>query len=327
MRDLMIGKDVTYGLSTASGSIAGSWASHLLTEGAISVQDYAGTHIAYNISAAITSPYITIMLKTPNGVKTSFPIWKDGFSYSKQVYVAPVAAIKVLGNDDTRGSLNLPSSLVVGTTVGVGIVDLSKSMEDTRRYKEYSFTVLSGDLLTGLTTRNIIQKLIVIINADPNRVVNAVIVDDATDATGITFTAITAGNDFNIYNIEGVLQSADVVSYKMLNNTYTASITTPEVANVTGSGTAAQILKEWNATKSRDGNQGYMKFGDLLYSDTTNYSSTATYTTYRLTTKPPNTDEISVQNNPAMDLIIAVPSGATGGQKVIAALDTILSYL
>lgn len=324
MRDLIIGKDVAYALSTGGGTIAGSWAIDLLTDGSIAVVDDAGTLIAYNAST-VTAPYINFLTKTTYNTKVSIPIYNAGFttgSFSKAVYVAPVKGKKFLGNDDVNGYLlNLPSTLPVGTTVGVGIVDYSKPFEDTRRYKEYTFSAVSGDLLTGITAKNIIVKLVAQMNADANCPIVATLVDDSTNATGIQFEAKTAGVDFGIYNMDGALKDADIVEYELVNGVKTAASTTATLS-VEGQGTYGELLDLLKATKSRDGDNSYLVMGDLLYSGGNQLVAAGQYVVYTITTIVPNTDVISPASSQPVTIMVVTTNSAT-----VTAIDNALAKL
>jgi hypothetical protein len=320
MNDLFIGKNVAYA-TDGSSAIAGVWALDTMSDGAIVIVSNVGALVAHNASNLNGIPFVQLYTKTATGaVKSSFPLIKGKTKYSKQVYVAPVAAVKYVGNDGVNAySLNLPSSLSVGQVVGIGIVDLTKAHEDSGRYFNYNFTVLSGDLLTGTTSKNIIVKLAALINADPNRIVNAVVIDDGSNATGLRLTAVTAGNDFQMYHIDGILKDADLVSRLYVNGIYDAGSTTA-VLNVKGIGTYAQIVEEYGKTASRDGNQQYLVNQDLLWSGSSQLVAGTTYTTYVFTTEVPNTDHLNQSAKAPLELVVAVPSGASA---VIAALDNL----
>jgi len=310
MRDLIIGKNVAYALSTATGVIAGSWASDLLTDGAIAIVDDTGTIVAHDAANLTGIPYVNLLTKSGTLSKTSFPLYAGKTKYSKQAYVAPVAKVMALGSEEAsaagNNSLNLPATLSVGDVIGIGVVNLSLPVENTSRYKEYTVTAVSGDLLTGNGSSNIITKLVAKINADANRIVEAVAHEDGSDNNdGIKFTSKTAGQVFGLYHVDGILKDADI------------SI----ITDVTlGSGTVADILALHKATKSRDGDNSYRTDNDIMFSGASQIVAGTTYTTYVFTTEVPNTDAISQSNKPPMELVIAVPSGSSA---VIAAIDNL----
>jgi len=263
-----------------AGGSAGVWDSNKLTVGAIALYDGSGALVASGASS-ITGP-TTISVMNPDGIKNSVPL-KD-VSVSKQAYVAPVKAIKFLGADKTSGSsytLNLPSSLSPGDIVAIGIRDRTKGFEDTSAVKTYSFTVVTGDLLTGTSAKNIIVKLAAAISADLNAVVTPTVIDDSTDAIGLKLEAKVAGNDFDIVKEDGVLKDSDIVEYHVVNRIYDASSTVAK-ANNPGSGTSAQVARAEYESVVRDGDTHSPVMGDMLYTARNNVVSGATYTGYTL---------------------------------------------
>lgn len=310
MRDIIIGKDIAYALSTAGGVIAGSWAADLLTDGGIAIVNNAGTIVAHNAANLNGIPYVNILTKSGTHNKTSFPLQVGKTKYSKRAYVAPVAKVMALGSEAAAAAgnkaLNLPATLSVGDVIGIGVVNLSLPVENTSRYKEYTITAVAGDLLTGVGANNIITKLTAKINADANRIVQAVAHNDgAGNNDGIKLTSKTAGQVFGMYHVDGILKDADI------------SI----ITDVTlGSGTVADIIELHQATKSRDGNNSYRTDNDIMFTGANQIVAGTTYTTYVFTTEVPNTDVISQSNKPPMELVIAVPSGSAA---VIAAIDNL----
>ncbi len=314
MDDLIIGKSVAYAAKDGGGTIAGLWELQELTNGGIAIVDSNGTIIAANASS-ITSKYVTIVTTGGTAAKTSFPIYKDGFVYSKQAYVAPVAGIKFLGSEEPaasgKNSHNLPASLAVGSVVGVGVVNLGLPTEDQLRYRFYEYTVVSGDVMTGKATSNVIVKLIAKINADVNRCVTALAHEDGSNnVDGIKFTALTAGVDFELFHLGDVLKDADI---------------TNGTASNPGQGTVAQITELAKANAYKDGDHLYMQYQQLLFTEPSQIVAGTTFTTYVLTTKVPNTDVISKSNKPSLQLIIAVPSGQTGAGEIVTVLDALLA--
>ena len=316
MEDLIIGKRVAYAAKDGGGTIAGSWELTSLTDGGIALLDKDGTIIAANASS-ITSESVTIVTTTTNGTKVSIPIYKSGFKYSKQAYVAPVAATKFLGSEAAAAagtySLNLPSSLKVGDQVAFGIINKFYPTEDKRRYRYYEHTVVSGDLLTGKTSRNIIAILIAQVNADPYRCVTALANEDGSNnIDGIKFTAKTAGIDFELFVLDGILKDAQIS-----NGT----------ANNPGQGTSAQIAAWAKEVAHFDGDNSYMKYQHLLFTEPSQLGASETYNTYSLNTVVPNTDLMAKSNKPNLNIMIAVPSGQTGAGEIVTVLDAILAKI
>jgi hypothetical protein len=322
MKDLFITK-----AGVAYTTAAGLWAADTITVGGLGFFIEDGTLVASNASNIGTTPLTINMMRYGSVNKQSIQINRRNFTYTKTAYAAPVAAVKVLGNEvtgstSTYGSLNLPSSISVGDIVGVNIIDTSKPAENTNRLKEYSFSVTTGDLLTGATAANIITKLVALINADTSAIVTAVAQTDGTNNDGIKFTSDTAGSDFNIGIVGGVLQNADRLEYKVINDTYSASITTTPVANVPGSGTAAQILQLEKDSSTRQGNTRTQLLSEYMWSQANETVATATYTQYFLRFNAVENDVVNSEKPYNQVIIIAVPSGEA---TLIGILDAILA--
>lgn len=329
MKDVFITADAAaYPLS---GVVAGVWEINNLPVGELAVFNEDGsiisdaTAVANIVAANITGDVVELALHTTTGTpKVSIPIRRKGFMYSKVPYSAPVAAIKVLGGEVAAAasvySLNLPSSISAGDYVGIDIVDLSKQFENTQRVKTYSFTVVSGDSLTGMGANNIISKLVTLINNDPNAVVTAAANNDATNNTGIKFTAKVAGNDFAIAKEDGVLKDANVVEYKIVDKVYTPSATVTVVANSVGHGTYAQVSKlEKNLRPYSGRNGGHVLENELWSADMQSVKG-LTYDTYVLIFTPKRDSMLSPDGNNEVIINVCAPVGS----GVITALDTIL---
>lgn len=316
MNDLFIGKRVAYAAKDGGGTIAGSWELTSLTDGAIALFDKDGTIIAANASS-ITSAKLTLATTTStNGTKV-LPILKSGFSYTKQTYVAPVKATKFLGSEEAAAagtySLNLPSSLKVGDMVAFGIINSSYPTEDLRRYRYYEHTVVSGDLLTGKSAKNVIAILVAKVNADEYRAADAVAQEDGSNnIDGIKFTAVTAGVDFKVFRMDGILKDADI---------------TDGTANNIGQGTPAQVAEIARQVAHYDGDNNYMKYDHLLFTEPSPLGASETYTVYTLYTAVESTDALIVPNKAKLKVAIAVPSGQTGAGEIVTVLDALLAKI
>jgi hypothetical protein len=319
-RDVFVTKTgVAYG---AGSGLTGVWTSEKLTEGSIAMFNDAGTLIASNASS-ITGEFVTFSVMNPTGIKNSVSVSRSGFAYQKQVYVAPVKAEKFLGADKSSSSYsaNLPSSLSVGDLVAIGIKDRTKRFEETNVVKTYSFTVLTGDLLTGTSAKNILVKLVAAINADSSAVVVASVVSDGTDATGIKLVAKTAGNDFSIVREIGVLQDANIVEYHVVDDVYDGTSTTAK-ANVPGTGTSAQVAAAVLDSDVRDGDNNSPLLSDILFTGKSNVVDGVTYTMYTLHFYKPTDGVITKEHSWTNTIQIFVPSG---GATLIGVLDGLLA--
>lgn len=306
--------DATLNMAIANGTAAG------LTAAATSANTTAGV--------AFTADKIQVVLGTAEGTpKMSVPLFRSGFSYKKQAYVAPVAAVKFIGSDTAAAagsySLNLPA-ITVGASVSIGIRDLTKPTEDTGAVRYYSITTGVSDVLTGLTTANPIVRLIAAINADALAVVVAVANNDgAGNLDGIKLTAKVAGEDFAPFVLTGILQSADVVEYKMVNKLYVSG-SVLAVTNNVGQGSLAAITKLEKDLAVADGYMG-REAASYWYTVAPKAAAGGTYTVYTLVSKYPLSGKVGEPATYSTMVYIAVPSGETGAGEVITVLDSLLA--
>lgn len=335
MKHLLISKgSIAYADDGAAGTIAGAWEIDDLTTGGLAVFGATGALIA-EAASTVTDLQLQFAAGSAENMQVSPMIFRNGFAYSKQAYAAPVKAKKFLGSD-TAGSagsysLNLPSSLAVGDTVGLAIVDLSKPFEDTSAITTYSYKVVNGDILTGQTSANIITKLVTQINADANAIVVATALNDGTHNDGIQLLAATAGIDFQIAHIGGgttnslpVLANADIVENKRVNGVYTSG-STNAVANGPGQGTYAQVKQLEEDYSTREGNQHSNMLTKDLFNVAGKAVSAETYVLYTLHYVPVSDSHLINQSRPVATLELAIPSSETGAGNAIDALDNILA--
>ena len=326
---MFVTKAVDYGVV---GTVAGVWAASSIPVGSLSLFSAnganAGAGAAGSVTANFNGTWFTISSMTADGVMSSIKIDKGSLSYYKKAYTAPVKAVKFLGSNvlngtaSEKGNLNLPSTLTAGEVVGVTVIDKTKQVNDISRSKTYSFITTTGDLLDGVTAKNIIAKLVVIINADANRVVDvAATQDGSSNYDGIKFTARTAGNDFAIARVDGVLKDANICEYNIVDDVYTTSVTNA-VATNPGHGTYAQIVELMKEYDTRDGNTHTQKYSDYMWSHTNNLVAGQTYTTYHLHFTPAVDSPADRDNNHKLQVLIAVDSTAT---DMITDLDTLLA--
>ena len=334
MKDLFISK--TAAVYPLSGTVAGIWEIDSIPTGGLAMFNQDGSIISdatsvFNIVAAdITGDSVTISLTTADGTtKNSISIPRDGFEYSKRAYAAPVAAVKILGSDTATGSgtysLNLPSTIAVGDIAGVIITDKSKAFDVANRSKEYSITVVNGDLLTGVTAKNIITKLVAIINADSLCPVTAVAHNDATNNTGIKFTADTAGVDFDLANVSGILETSDILEYNVVNGKYVAFTTNLTAGNI-GHGTAAQVKLLEDDLLTRDGKHVGRVLENEMWKATSNVVAGETYVSYILRFTPPTDAPNQRDPNYPQIINVCVPVELTTVGDVLTSGDLVTGH-
>jgi hypothetical protein len=285
----------------------GIWATASITAGTFGFFDTsngAGNGILLPSNAAI-SAYTTPVTKFSFvGMPTvGAPIVIEGMDFAslrvtKKVYAAPTAKQVVLGSPATiyaGASLNLPSIIANGDTVGIWIIDLDKPIEDTTRMREYQFDVVDSDVMTGTGADNIIVKLAAKVTADTKKIVTTVTVetDGAGDANGITFSD-TAGHNFMVRPMLGVLENATIGSYKTLNGAYDASFTEPTVYGE-GSGTYAQMVIEENKASAQEGNINSLT-DKLLWTYPSQLDPTINYTQYTFSWSAPTSSMMNTES-------------------------------
>lgn len=221
MKELIVVKNDTYGsgltLSTATLDNIGS-----LAAGAVVVFDA-------DPSSANYGKAVDLAKASPDAVPAVFNIvWNPGVdtvtgltlpprqsqtvikANSKMIqtaYVAPVAKTVVVGATSAGvKSLNLPVMSTLSPSIqnaGIKITDLGKVPHDTSRYKTYVVPVSVSD-----TEATIAAALIVLINADTARIVDAA-VGYSGSTTSVLLTGKVAGRPFEVSK-EGVLKLADL---------------------------------------------------------------------------------------------------------------------
>jgi hypothetical protein len=313
-----------------STAIAGIWEIDDLQNGTLAVFDGDGTLIDGS-TPVVETDTILFALGADGGTNVSTivspVIDRTSLSVTKNVYVAPVAKVMVIGNYTTgvTYNLNLPT-LTAGLTGSIKLVDLTKDHYDTSRYINYEYTIKSGETATSLVT-----AIVALINADTDGIVTA----DVTDAdNGFSLTSKTAGKDFSA-TAEGVFADADVLEYKNIVRAktagltvgYTSGLTATVVANVTGNGTYAQILELEKDSVVERGNSNFPAYNDLFFKEVSRAVSGKTYTVYTLTFRTPADNLLKPQNNPIQMLNIAIVSDDTTAGLNITCLDAIFDVL
>lgn len=327
MREIIISKaSATY----ASTGVVGRHKIAALDEGSLVCFNPDNT-VLDPIAPVPTGDYVQFAIggTASRGAIVTQQIWRDGLSWEKMAYNAAVAKVMYLGGDtvagDTAGTtLNLPAAIAVGDVYGVYVTDRSKPTWDMTRTKYYSFTAIASSTLTAKILPNIITQLIAVINADANRIVNAVVMDGGgADATGIQFTGITAGIDFAISKDDQKLKDATVSEYKILAGTWDNSYTTPPTEHERGEGSAVEIAAVEKDFSTEKGFVDGIALETLFYSHPSSVVTGETYILYVLKFKTPDSSILIREDNPIQELIIVCPDG----DAVVAIMDAIMDSL
>lgn len=283
MKQLMVISTDAYasGLTIATGDLDNV---NSLAVGAIAFVDKDPESATYDkfcdLAAATESQLpalFQVVTMTANGVKWSQIITKANCKVSYQAYVAPVA--KVMNIAVTY------SNLVANQTAGFTVTDTTKGSHELTRNRTYEVTVVGGD-----TSASIIAALIVKVNADSLRVVNA------TAGTNIVLTRISAGKNFQV-SPTGITRGAVITT-----STY----------HVTGTGIAAQLLNYEKETQIEQGKHNQPVDGALQFTAVSEVSAVGTYHTYMFIFNTPSHRPILESVNPDQELLIAVLVSLTG---------------
>lgn len=320
MKEIIITKgSVAYTTQTSFDDIAS------VADGAIGFFDESGNLIAsgtplfgqYNKVIPVIGRAAVGNVALKGVVKQVIDIPSLVATYS--AYVAPVKKIMVLGYataaeaGSTAGGYHAPVTTVtsaeVGKVVSVEIVNKNKAMEDQTRYSFYEELVLSSDVGNNIGT--VVNRLITKINADANRIVDAVAV--ANPNTGTKFTAVTAGVDYAAIG-GGLLIDATQIEYYsatqiLIDNVVSTNTPGTIVANNNGVGTPAQVAAMELDCTTEEGNENSLYLQQYMYKYPSAVVAGATYDLFHLSWKTPDTGNVVVHsNNLTQELIIAVPA-------------------
>lgn len=295
MKQLMVISHDTYasGLTVSTGDIDDIAS---LAEGAYAIvnrdPESANVNQITDLGAAseeATPRIFQFVTMTANGLKWSPYITLKNCRVKSQAYVAPQA--KTMTINWTA------SALEVGQIAGFIVTDTTKGAHELNRNRSYVKTVVSGD-----TEATIVAALIVLVNADVLRVVNASATSD------ILLTRITAGKNFTVSPV-GIMSNA------------TISITQ---AHITGTGTAAQLIAyEKECNTERGGNTGVRQDSALMFPAVSEVSSTGTYDLYQISYTVDPLRPIVNDENPTQELVVAllVSLSDSGDNKSKTAMD------
>ncbi len=322
---------ILIGGKTAYGTAANKWLVKNLAVGEVGVYNTTGALVLGNavLPAALNEFEIYV---GSAGVETqrSPVINRHTMKVSRQVYVAPVAKVMVVGdNTNTIGgvspSLNLPNPVIGGSTAEITITDLSKPFEDKKKDKVYSIVCTSAE-----SKASILARLAAKVNADVNRIVTAAVLDNNT---GLSFTSRLAGREFTVI-CGGILGNADVLAKGLgandldvifssitgfnLGNNGAGAAAVTVLANNVGAGTAAWVAKQESDFATEKGDIKSFLYSDLLYTEPSLAANVA-YDVYLFEWQAANDNILMPKNNFVQMLYLAVPNDAAQ----LASLNTI----
>lgn len=302
MKQILINKSIAYGAKSGGGTITKDEI-NLLDTGAIAIFTEQGVLITAANASTVLIDVKKIYFAVGNQAATSkslisVPVPRVGIKYKKQAYVAPVLLTKFVGSDGTIGSFNLPT-LVVRDEALMKIIDTTPGLRtigavDSQEIFRYNTDVRSGDTATTIANR-----IIANINADPNRIVNAVAVGATT---GINLTAINVGTTFSIA-LDGIYINATI---EQPEGTVGSS-----VAMKFGEGTYDQMLALEDLYSVERGNTNRLALPQLYYTPNSLAVAGTTYDTYTINWNGEREISTGRQDTYHFDLVIAMPAAAT----------------
>lgn len=315
MKNIIIGRNIAYAARIGGGTITGINQINQLDLGALAVFTETNQLLtAANVVATVADKknvYVAVGSGSATiGASLSQMLPRFGTNYVKKAYIAPVALRKFIGNDGANGSLNLPT-LVAGDEVFIKIIDTTSGF----LYSGIDIDTYSDVVRTGDTGQTIITRLIAMINAHPNRIVNATIVGAGV---GIQLDTIEIGTTFSI-SLDGILinstvEEPEAVAPNVVGNSVTINY---------GEGTSAQVAAIEDNWSSYNGNTARREFAAQFYNKPTMVISGATYDQYNISYKGVRAAALTAGPQPTLlfEQIVALPAAAT--QQ--AAFETIMA--
>ncbi len=312
MKHLFVVKDVVYASKIGGGVIASAAEMNQLAAGAIAFFTEANALITTANVAAYTGSRCWLAVGSGDvtkGARISIMIDRAVKQKTKTAYVAPVLQRSFIGNNGTTGALNLPATLIPGTTADIVIVDTLAPVNNTIEATKYRYqhVVTISD-----TANTIITSLIAQINADPDAIVDATVVGSQV---GIQLDDNrSSGGTFSI-GVSEILADA----------TITADGTNNSLNFKPGNGTPAHITKVETETASHEGKTNGIWYANLYYNVPTEVVVGATYDVYDFKWNQDNYNSINASVATTQHIIVAFTAGAaTAGQ---ASFDTIIATL
>lgn len=324
---------VAYKAKEGGGSISGINEVNLLAQGAIAVfiDDPDHTMIASNASADAHADaqefYFAIGMLTGTPAseihsKRSKTIRKDGLQVIKKNYAAPVKKnIKVGYNSGTStGSLNLPSTLVVGSVATLKVYRednqvLSSPLANMSQNRGLMVdSILISDYVRASDTADtLIARMVASINAHPkNQGSQKWVTASVLGTSGAGTLAINLAGQLNYQDFyvakDDILANADV--------TVTADLDF-------GHGTSPQIAEMEQIARIIDGDTNRTMLPSYYFNQPSVVVAGATYTTYAFKWNANTAVPSPYKPSTEMEFVIAVPDADT----IETNIDTILAAL
>jgi len=297
---IVVKSGVAYGYDGGSGTTIANRAdintgTNNLADGALALFGEDGTLLLANTATTAYNEVDIFEGRTAGGPIFHGTLYPREFKVIKSTYAASAVKIAALGSNAAEGTtygLNFPSTLVVGSTAGIQIIDKSKRHDDNSRLKIYDTQVRTGDTATAVFTR-ILAK----ITADTKKCIASVAgLTTSSVSCGALFTGKTLV-DFSVSGT-GILANADQLEYKDIvyagtvgvTKGYASGLTAGLQAFTTGKNTTVQMIEA-----EKDAAPGYGSIGGVdtirnnsLYTLPTRLEAGINYLVYELSCKSPN---------------------------------------
>lgn len=319
MKQILIGKSTpVYGQKNGTTSaISGINELNLLDDGAVAVFTEGPTGMTL-VTAANAATVLDDVKKVIIAVGNytadsksilSVPIPRDA-DFKMQAYIAPVKLRKFVGYDGTTAgtSLNLPSTLVVGTEATLKIINTTIHLRTTGdEVERYNDVVRTGDTNATLMTR-----LIAKVNANADRVADATAIGSVT---GIQLDARNYGSSFDIA-LDGILISSTKEEPEAI---------APQVAGISvalkyGHGTYDQIAALEEAYSAERGNTNKLVETASWYNKNSLAVLGQTYNTYTIAWNGKKTSSLGGSDTYRFEIVIPIPATATQQANLINVL-------
>lgn len=293
---VLIGKNVAYGLLRSGATIASFNDINNLTDGAVAIFN-DDNHFVDAAADFLDSKFFWIAVGGATNKKTrlSKKIYRNGLNVLGRAYVAPVLERMFIGDNATSTyDLNL-ATIVAGQDYSVVVEQRTEVNMSQRKKKTYTYVAKTGD-----TKAIIAAAIAALITADADALVTCTVI--GTTFTGLRFDFLEV-EPLAIYP-QGYLSDAPVF-------TYISSVKTNTIAPIAGTGTAAQILALEQAAMLNEGDGNTVAWNNEMFSYADQTDSTATYHQWALSWNPVGSYPAGNFNGVPQWFILAVVTGAS----------------
>ncbi len=307
---VLIGKNVAYGLLRSGATIASFNDINNLADGAVAIFN-DDNHYVDAAADLLDSKFVWIAVGGATNKKTrlSKKIYREGLRVLGRAYVAPVLERMFIGdNASSTYDLNL-ATIVAGQDYSVVVEQRTEVNMSQRSKKTYTYVAKTGD-----TKAIIAAAIAALITADADALVTCTVI--GTTYTGLRFDFLNV-EPLAIYP-QNYLADAPVF-------TYTSSVTTNTIAPNPGCGTAAQVLALEQAAMLNEGDGNTIAWNDEMFSYADQTDADATYTQWALSWSPVGEYPAGRFNAVPQWLTLALYTGASQNSTIATLMAAIVS--